>query len=250
MSHESQNTSLGNKSVYIERAMGNVQIFQYDSDEIVEEIEDAINGNAQKELFIIVLCEDKSTINSIQKLSSIRAYYSNNYLEWRPFKGKTIGELLCDYEEESGYKVRFLNYNYTDEIEISKIVEFEDVYLSKIVVITDGLALSDEKKRFIQSIDHKMHIGGFLLPLDENIDSETKKDYKKYCASFFPRMLARYNTYSRSYSNILIEAKDSAQLYRCLTSFAQRLKIKSSKSKPVFAKFESEGLKSLRADGR
>ncbi|NHQ60870.1 hypothetical protein G9409_09825 [Chlorobium sp. BLA1] len=253
MAEEKRETTLGDKSVYIETfESGNIsiQIFQYDSNEIIKEITSAINENTQQELFVIILCENINTISQIPELSSISNYYNNNSLEWKPFNEKTITELLLEYEKESGYKVRYLNFNYAETTEISSIVEFEDVFLSKIVIITDGLALDDKKINFTNSIDHKMHIGGFLLPLDENINPKTKDYYKKYCANFFPRMCARYKSYNQSYSNIIIEAKDSTQFFRGLTSFAKILKIKSANSGSLFAKFKNEALDILRPDGR
>jgi hypothetical protein len=176
-------------------------------------------------------------------------YYGENYCDWKPFKEEPIIKLLQDYKEQAGFKLQAIVFNGIDNEDIGFWVFLEDVILPKLIVVTDGLALSEKAMLLSKSIDHKNQIGGFIIPLHEEIEVSVKNMLKELFKEKYQRMHTRFSSnWETPYSNIEISVGSKDVFFRRLTNLANNLNIKSHNLKNIFRSLETKGLGSLTND--
>jgi hypothetical protein len=203
-------------------------------------------------LFVLVVCENETHIDLIDGISSIRHYYGQNFNHWKPFEDETILELLDEYQSAAGFTIKRIICNGIEHNNDDFRVWFEDQCLPKIVVITDGLSISEISKSFSDSMDHRHKVGGFLIPLDDKINDSIKVFFREKYRNNYRNMWIRYNAHWHiPYPNIEIEVSKKEVFFKRLTTFATCLNIKSqSIGLGLRAMFiEKRGLDQMASDG-
>ena len=243
------NTQVNAEGDYFE----NVIVTFNDLDSIIKSVEEWWHTTSERELLILFICETIDIIRASPELAPIESYYGINTCDWKPFNNETISELILEFKKNTGFKVKGYVYNCSAIDDINFAIKFEDIYLPKIIIVSDGLGLSANISSFSSSIDYIREIGGLLIPLDEDIDKETRGYIKSRWNMTFKRMYCRVNeSFGNPYPNISIGTnRDKRVFFKTLTDFANALEIKSPHLKAVFSVFAKGpiGLESLTNDG-
>jgi hypothetical protein len=175
---------MGENGTYIEKNINDIE-------QIKVAISDWWDKKNEQELFLLVVCENRSRVAQISGLSSILDYYGEDYKDWKPFEGETILELISKFCNGFRYNVKCVICNGFEIEDMLFWVNLEDNHLHKLIIITDGLALSETTIRFASSIDHRNKVGGIIVPLHEDIGKTEKVLIRSLFQQKYPRMETR-----------------------------------------------------------
>ena len=207
--------NMGDNGVYNETVINDINQIKT---AVIEWWENVI----QTELLVLIICERQKHIVQVEELASIIEYYGNECEEWKPFKEKTIIELIKEFKNRVTYKVKCFIFNEIQIDDLNFWVNWEDNHLHKIIVITDGLVLTEDNIPISSSIDHRNRIGGIIVPLHENIEPRIKNYIRCNFKEKYPRMCVRSSgDLGIAYPNIEIDVHTETKFITTLQNLAR-----------------------------
>lgn len=212
-----ENTSdiVGNNNVVIQGCnLDKITITPIDTDKLVEQIEQKINGITEPlHIFVIATIADKlklkiadGSLTCVTDAVLPNSHHDTDRDKWKPFvNSETIVELLKQFKELSGFNVNAFIVDFDDALPSPA----ESANLQRLrahtIYIVDTLSLVYEgNKRLLENIIAAPEIGGCLIPICEH-SSLAYKDFAKRSAELH---LFQHFQVSHCYADDILKRKD------------------------------------------